>query len=120
MAIKNETWAFCALHKNELQRLVEIAESATFDKWSWWSSNSHFRLSSDSSGKDGDVISASKAVDGLAVVNCKAADREFIATFNPVLVRQLLELAKERYMLRSLPDLNLITLPGEHHGQKNN
>lgn len=45
--------------------------------WEWWTSNSHWRLSS-ADGKDGDVISASRAIDGMAVINVRPQDAAFI------------------------------------------
>lgn len=101
------------LTAQDIEHLTEVATAATPGSWSWWSSNSHYRLSSDDTGKDGDVISAVKAADGMAVINCNARNREFIETFDPACVMQLLKLARERFEVRSLPDLSLITLPGE-------
>lgn len=46
--------------------------------WRWWTSNSMRRLSSDTTGKDGDVISATIASDGVAVVVVKEEDMPVI------------------------------------------
>lgn len=45
--------------------------------WEWWTSNSRMRLTG-ADGKDGGVISASIAADGLPVVNVSQANAEFI------------------------------------------
>jgi hypothetical protein len=45
--------------------------------WEWWSSNSHYRLTG-ADGKDGGVISASIARDGMPVVNVHPDDAAFI------------------------------------------
>lgn len=47
--------------------------------WKWFTSNSHMRLSSLTTGRDGDVVGAYKATDGMAVVNVKKADADLIA-----------------------------------------
>ena len=47
--------------------------------WKWFTSNSHMRLSSMATGRDGDVVGAYKAADGMAVVNVKKADADLIA-----------------------------------------
>lgn len=48
-------------------------------RWRWWTSNSMRRLSSDATGKDGDVISATIASDGVAVVCVKGEDMPVLA-----------------------------------------
>jgi len=48
--------------------------------WEWFTSNSHMRLSSLATGRDGDVVGAYKAADGLAVVSVKKADADLIAS----------------------------------------
>ncbi len=47
--------------------------------WRWFTSNSHARLSSEVTGKDGDVIHAYKAYDGMACVNVSQSDMAVIA-----------------------------------------
>lgn len=47
--------------------------------WRWFTSNSHARLSSEVTGKDGDVIHAYKAYDGMACVNVRQRDMAVIA-----------------------------------------
>lgn len=46
--------------------------------WKWFTSNSHMRLSSLTTGRDGDVVGAYKAADGMAVVSVKKADADLI------------------------------------------
>lgn len=47
--------------------------------WRWFTSNSHNRLSSEVTGKDGDVIHAFKASDGMVCVNVNQRDMAVIA-----------------------------------------
>lgn len=47
--------------------------------WKWFTSNSHNRLSSEVTGKDGDVIHAFKASDGMVCVNVNQRDMAVIA-----------------------------------------
>jgi hypothetical protein len=46
--------------------------------WEWWTSNSHHRLSSKATGKDGDVLHAHVARDGMPCINVKQGDDEYI------------------------------------------
>ncbi|MDX6839774.1 hypothetical protein [Hafnia paralvei] len=69
------------------------AKAATGGEWQWFTSNSHNRLSSLESGKDGDVISAFKAVDGMACVSVSKPNMAFIASANPQTVLEQLTLA---------------------------
>ncbi|MBK4723942.1 ead/Ea22-like family protein [Pantoea agglomerans] len=73
------------------QQLKELAQRATPWPWKWFTSNSHNRLSSVPSGKDGDVISAFKAVDGVACVSVSRADMAFIEAAHPGAVITLIE-----------------------------
>ncbi len=73
------------------QQLKELARRATPWPWKWFTSNSHNRLSSIPSGKDGDVISAFKAVDGVACVSVSRADMAFIEAAHPGAVIDLIE-----------------------------
>lgn len=59
----------------ELERL--LAE-ATPGPWSWWTSCSFRRLSSDATGKDGDVLHGSVQSDGLADITGSDADKALI------------------------------------------
>ncbi|WP_456309816.1 hypothetical protein [Serratia proteamaculans] len=72
------------------QQLKELAQRATPWPWKWFTSNSHNRLSSVPSGKDGDVISAFKAVDGVACVSVSRADMAFIEAAHPGAVIELI------------------------------
>lgn len=47
--------------------------------WKWFTSNSHMRLSSLATGRDGDVVHAYTSADGMPVVNVKWQDAELIA-----------------------------------------
>lgn len=73
------------------QQLKELAQRATPWPWKWFTSNSHNRLSSVPSGKDGDVISAFKAVDGVSCVSVSRADMAFIEASHPGAVIDLIE-----------------------------
>ncbi|NNS07284.1 hypothetical protein [Erwinia sp. JH02] len=72
------------------QQLKKLAQLATPWPWKWFTSNSHNRLSSVPSGKDGDVISAFKAVDGVACVSVSRADMAFIEAAHPGAVIELI------------------------------
>ena len=77
--------------------------------WKWFTSNSHMRLSSLATGRDGDVVSAYKAVDGMAVVNVKKADADLIAAVPELL--EVLQAAME--WIDAVPqDVQLPTMPG--------
>lgn len=73
------------------QQLKELAQRATPWPWKWFTSNSHNRLSSVPSGKDGDVISAFKAVDGVSCVSVSRADMAFIEASHPGTVLELID-----------------------------
>lgn len=62
--------------------------------WRWFTSNSHARLSSEATGKDGDVIHAYKAYDGMACVNVSQSDMAAIATA-PELLEELQRMVAE-------------------------
>lgn len=55
-----------------------LAEPITPLPWVWWTSNSHNRLSSETTGKDGGVLCAVKASDGFPIINSKQYDRALI------------------------------------------
>lgn len=74
-----------------IQHLKELANLATPWPWKWFTSNSHNRLSSVASGKDGDVISAFKAADGAACVSISHDDMAFIEAAHPGAVLELIE-----------------------------
>jgi len=59
--------------------LLAAAGDATARPWRWWTSNSFLRLSSDPSGKDGDVLHGTvHPVDKHPDVVCSEANQEFI------------------------------------------
>lgn len=47
--------------------------------WQWWTSNSFLRLSSQATGKDGDVIDSFRMSDGATSLSVKVADMHLIA-----------------------------------------
>lgn len=47
--------------------------------WEWWNSNSFLRLSSKTTGKDGDVIDSFKMSDGQTSLSVKVDDMHLIA-----------------------------------------
>ena len=59
--------------------------------WKWFTSNSHNRLSSEVTGKDGDVIHAFKASDGMVCVNVNQRDMAVIAAA-PELLEALIDM----------------------------
>lgn len=73
------------------QQLKILAQQATPWPWKWFTSNSHNRLSSVASGKDGDVISAFKAADGVACVSISQDNMAFIEAAHPGAVIELIE-----------------------------
>ncbi|MEP8883484.1 hypothetical protein ABKV35_00120 [Enterobacter kobei] len=56
--------------------------------WQWWTSNSFLRLSSQATGKDGDVIDSFKMSDGATSLSVKIADMNLIAAA-PDLLKEL-------------------------------
>lgn len=65
---------------DELAAIEARAAAATPGPWSWWTSNSVRRLSSDATGKDGDVLDAHMHPSGRhADVSVSEADAAFIA-----------------------------------------
>lgn len=73
-----------------IKHLKELANLATPWPWKWFTSNSHNRLSSVASGKDGDVISAFKAADGVPCVSVSREDMGFIEAAHPGAVIDLI------------------------------
>lgn len=47
--------------------------------WKWWTSNSFLRLSSEATGKDGDVIDSYRMSDGHTSLSVKYEDMHLIA-----------------------------------------
>ena len=60
----------------------------------WFTSNSHNRLSSEVTGKDGDVIHAYRASDGMVCVNVSQRDMSVIAAA-PELLEELQRMVAE-------------------------
>ncbi|THB20492.1 hypothetical protein [Providencia sp. MGF014] len=75
---------------DEIATLRRVAEAATQKNWKWFTSNSNARLSCVESGKDGDIISASRAPDGVPCVSVSQEDMAFIETFNPAMIQRML------------------------------
>lgn len=91
----------------DIDELLTVAIAATPGPWKWFTSNSHQRLSSIPSGRDGDVIYAFRAVDGKPCVGVTERDMNFIAMANPEIVKALCERIKElesRKFVVKLPD----------------
>lgn len=64
----------------ELAAIRARAEAATPGPWRWWISNSFRRLSSDATGKDGDVLSGTvQRSDGHPDIAGSDVDKDFIA-----------------------------------------
>lgn len=59
--------------------------------WKWWTSNSFLRLSSEATGKDGDVIDSYKMSDGYTSLSVKYEDMHLIAAA-PELLEALQEM----------------------------
>jgi hypothetical protein len=86
----------------DLDALQALCDAATEGPWSWWTSCSFRRLSSDATGHDGDVmrgtvIYVAKQHDGVLDVVCRDADKEFIATSRtamPALIARVRELER--------------------------
>lgn len=95
----------------KVQQLKILAQQATPWPWKWFTSNSHNRLSSVASGKDGDVISAFKAADGVPCVSVSREDMGFIEAAHPGAVLELIErleaAERERDFLKRNQELNL-------------
>lgn len=69
--------------------LRELAQAAGGIGWTWWTSNSTLRLTSDRGSKDGDVLSAYRAADGVANIDCPEQYRAYIEAASPAAVLNL-------------------------------
>lgn len=67
--------------------------------WEWWTSNSFLRLSSKTTGRDGDVIDSFGMSDGSTSLSVKADDMNLIAAA-PDLLEALDKLTKEYIFTR--------------------
>jgi hypothetical protein len=70
-----------------------MTENFTPGPWRWWTSNSVRRLSSDVTGKAGDVVYAYALRDGGADIQIKPEDAALIVEA-PILYRELAELVQ--------------------------
>lgn len=83
-----------------LDKLEAVARAATPGPWRWWTSNSVRRLSSDATGKDGDVLyafmhpSRTYADIGFPNGGDEGPDAAHIAAFNPKTARALVKVAR--------------------------
>lgn len=82
--------------KDTIVAIEALAKNATPGPWKWFTSNSMMRLSSIPSGKDGDVISAFTATDGVPCVAVSAKDARFIANTDPDFVLSLIAELRQR------------------------
>jgi hypothetical protein len=73
----------------KIEELRRLEKAATPGPWRWWTSNSMRRLSSDPSGKDGDVVHAFRASDGVADIAILDRDMALIAGARNSLLRIL-------------------------------
>ena len=65
---------------SELDAIKARVAAATPGPWRWWTSNSFRRLSSDATGKDGDVLHATAhPVDRCPDIQGSDADKDFLA-----------------------------------------
>ena len=61
-----------------VEDLEGLLKRATPGPWRWWTSNSYRRLSSDATGKDGDVLHGDTHRDGITDVVGREEDRDLI------------------------------------------
>jgi hypothetical protein len=74
-------------------RAAVAAPGLTPGPWTWWTSCSFRRLSSDATGKDGDVLyGAVQQADNHGDIRATQATMEFIAAANPSAIQPLLAL----------------------------
>lgn len=87
------------MNEAKLREIEERARAATPGPWRWWTSNSFRRLSSDATGKDGDVAHAfTHPVDRHPDISIREADQAFIAHARgdvPALVAEVRRLQAE-------------------------
>lgn len=63
--------------------------------WSWWTSCSFRRLSSDPTGKDGDVLYAVVHRDGVGDIQASEGTKAYIAACHPEAISSLLDRLRE-------------------------
>jgi hypothetical protein len=86
------------------QDAIDVAARATRRPWRWWTSNSFRRLSSDASGKDGDVAYAVRRHDGCMDISIRREDMDLIeraCNEYVVLATALIEAAAAIRLLRA-------------------
>ncbi|EMK1274664.1 ead/Ea22-like family protein [Serratia marcescens] len=92
---------------DKFNELKAATLAATPGPWEWFTSNSMARLSSTPSGKDGDVLRAFRASDGVPCVSVSQRDMAFIAAANPAVVLELLaELEAKDKRIEALERIN--------------
>ncbi|MFZ3286572.1 MAG: ead/Ea22-like family protein [Telluria sp.] len=74
----------------DYSELRKKAQAATPGTWSWWTSNSYLRLSSERGG-DGDILHGARLSDGCCTVNVTEQNRAYIAAANPATILALLD-----------------------------
>ena len=86
----------------DLEKLRALEAAATPGPWRWWTSNSHIRLSSDPTGKDGDVAYAfTSRSDGVPSIGISEEDMVLVAALRNS-AGDLLAAAAEREQLRRI------------------
>lgn len=81
-----------ALTDEALAELERLQERRTPGPWRWWTSNSHRRLSSDATGKDGDVAYGVRHRDGCTDIAIREEDAAYVegaANALPDLLREV-------------------------------
>ena len=82
---------------SELATWQTLCDQATPGPWRWWTSCSFRRLSSDATGKDGDVLHGTiQLSDGHTDVACSDEDKAFIAESRTALPACIDELRRSR------------------------
>jgi hypothetical protein len=84
---------------DDLDPLAELVRAATPGPWRWWTSCSFRRLSSDATGKAGDVLHGVIHHDGVADVACSDEDAAFIAAARAAVPELIAEVRRLREAL---------------------
>jgi hypothetical protein len=77
----------------ELAEVARLHAAATLGPWRWWTSCSFRRLSSDPSGKDGDVAHARIASDGVPDISISEEDMALIERYRDLAPKMAAHLA---------------------------